>query len=625
MMNLLPPVEKVTFNQGFLELKDPIKYCFLDDLVNVFIQFTKNVEKAESQEDADIIFCLNKELSSQSYAIRVDEKIIIEYSSDASCFYAVQTLKNYINNNKIRKMEIFDKPKLELRGFMLDISRNKVAKVSEIKKLIDLMAELKMNHLELYVEGFSFGYKSFSKYLEDEGYISLDEYLELEKYANDRFIDFVPNQNGFGHMTDWLKQDEFKDLAVCPNGIDLWGRHRIPSTLNPLDPKSLELVKKMYDDMLPYTKSKYFNMNFDEPFELGHGYTEGMNREDVYVDFVNKVYEKVKKHNKTPLMWGDVLVRHDDKWDKLPDDIIFIDWGYDANYPFSKHAKRLSEKNVSFVLASGTCSWSSFAGRYIDWYENIKNSVDAAYEYHGLGVIVTDWGDFGHLQFFNASLAPIIFMGLYSWSHKEGLILNINDALTEYLHDESGILSEIMLDLNNYYRFDTGYAGNGTKTFYRFMWASVAKDDCEKVNMTPFAYYVSKVGMNALSKNKFKVLENFYTSKLKDINLVKSKNKEIKLILSELKQTILILRMIDHFSMSINEDLTDEERLKYLGFVISNKDKYLQKQRELWLKRNKKGGLETSLKCLTDFFDTVENIRSSIMTKQIIFNEKRKQ
>ena len=72
-------------------------------------------------------------------------------------------------------------------------------------------------------------------------------------------------------MAPWLALDEFKDLAECPEGIYLWGTHRAPSTLNPLDERSLELISRMYQDMLPISNSKYFNMNFDEPFELGKG------------------------------------------------------------------------------------------------------------------------------------------------------------------------------------------------------------------------------------------------------------------------------------------------------------------------------------------------------------------
>lgn len=624
MLNLFPSVEKVNKIIGDYNFNKPIKYLFLEKKVNVFINFDKNVEFLEtnSVEKADVIYKLNSAIASQNYYIKIDEKVNIEYGDAAGAFYATQTLVHYIkvseNSYSIPKMEIFDGPKTKVRGFMLDISRNKVAKVLEIKKLIDLMTQLKMNHLELYVEGFSFEYKSFAKYLEKDGYISVDEYLELEKYANERFIDLVPNQNGFGHMADWLEKDEFKDLAVCPGGINLWGRLREPSTLNPLNEGSIELVKKMYKDMLTISNSKYFNMNFDEPFELGHGLTEGMNREDLYLDYMNKAYEEVKKYNKIPLMWGDVLVRHDDKWDRIPKDMIFIDWGYDANYSFAKHAEKLHEKNVAFMCAPGTCSWSSFFGRYIDWYENIKNAVDAVYDYKGEGVILTDWGDFGHLQFWNVSLAPIIFMGMYSWNHKEGTILNVRDALNEYLYKSSqneGILADIIIDLSNYYRFDTGYSSNGTKSFYRFMWASVAPSDAKKTGVSPYEYYVSKIGLNALPLKKYEILEKFFDSKLEELKYVDVCNDEIKLVCEEIKQTIKLLRIINHFSVAINDYMSLEEKTKYLDYCLECKDEYLANQEKVWLSRNKFGGFTKSKKRLTDFFETIADVKLFLMKR----------
>ena len=62
----------------------------------------------------------------------------------------------------------------------------------------------------------------FERYLEDDGYISVEEY-RTEEYARDRFVDLVPNQNGFGHMTKWLEKEEFKDLAEMPRDIPLGG------------------------------------------------------------------------------------------------------------------------------------------------------------------------------------------------------------------------------------------------------------------------------------------------------------------------------------------------------------------------------------------------------------------
>lgn len=45
-------------------------------------------------------------------------------------------------------------------------------------------------------------------------------------------------------MSDWLAQDEYKKLAECEDGFDIWGSHRAPSTLDPTNEESVNLVKK---------------------------------------------------------------------------------------------------------------------------------------------------------------------------------------------------------------------------------------------------------------------------------------------------------------------------------------------------------------------------------------------
>ena len=69
----------------------------------------------------------------------------------------------------------------------------------------------------------------------------------------------------------WLATDEFKDLAECPNGYKALGLMSMKGTLDPSDPRSIELVTRMTDDLLPNFTSQYYNVNLDEPLELGLG------------------------------------------------------------------------------------------------------------------------------------------------------------------------------------------------------------------------------------------------------------------------------------------------------------------------------------------------------------------
>lgn len=606
MYKIFPNVKTQFLKEGFFAFTEEISIFFEEELVNVFNYLSNFLAiKQENSEKAAIKFIKDETLNFEAYKINVDAcGIKIYYSKENGAFYASVTLKQILNqsNGKIRCLEIFDEPDLKIRGFMMDISRDKVPTVETIKHVIDLISEVKMNHFELYVEGFSFGYPSFSEFLKENNYISISEYQEIEKYANSKMIDLVPNQNGFGHMTKWLETEEYKDLAEVPEGIFLWGRQRKASTLNPLDPRSLELVKKMYEDMLPISNSKYFNMNFDEPFELGKGKSkEAVEKEglgNVYIDFALKAYDEVKKYGKIPMIWGDVLINHPELLHRLPSDMLFIDWGYDANYPFKTHLQKLSELKIKFLAAPATTSWCSFLGRTLDWVENIQNACIYTHMYGGEGVLLTDWGDFGHLQFLPISYAPIVYAGLLSWRVKEGTILMLADYLNKYVFSDSKkLMANTIMDFGNYYKYYNEYRGNGTVAFYIFMWATYAAIENDSIN-----YFIERNKSSILSKEQYELMEKFLNFKETELDLVDMKIEDASLIKDELKQSSRLVKMINKLIYAFNDNLSKDEKVKLLEEILENKDNFINEQKRLWLARNKYSDLDTSIGYLERFF-----------------------
>lgn len=605
MYRLFPNVKLLQLKDGFFSLEQERVVFFHEDLVNVFNYLKTFTEiKIGSDSDATLKFIKDNNLEEEAYRIVVEENgIKVFYRTEKGAFYATVTLKQIVlqAGGKIRCLELFDEPDLKIRGFMMDISRDKVPTIDTIKHIIDLMCEVKMNHLELYVEGFSFGYPSFKNYLKENNYISAEEYQEIEDYALKHMIDLVPNQNGFGHMAKWLEQDEFKDLAEVPEGIFLWGRQRKASTLNPLDPKSLELVKQLYADMLPISKSKYFNMNFDEPFELGKGKSKEVVEKEglgnVYIDFALKAYEEIKKYNKTPMIWGDVLMHHPELLHRLPEDILFIDWGYDANYPFNKHLKQLSDLKIKFLAAPATTSWCSFLGRTNDWWENIQNACVYTHMYGGEGVIVTDWGDFGHLQFLPISYAPLIFCGLMTWRVKEGTFFTLHEYLNKFIFkDSKKIMADVVFELGNYYRYYNDYRSNGTVAFHTFMWATYAVNESD-----PYNYYHERTKHSILSKEKYELMMRFLDERVYELSLADMQTSDGELIKAELKQSVFLVKLINKLNYSFNDKLTKDERIALLEEIVGSREKLINEQTKLWLARNKYSDLDESIGYLERF------------------------
>lgn len=535
-----------------------------------------------SDDSSQTILEIRQDLSIENeeeyHLIIQEDRIQIISKTEKAAFYGLVTLKQLQSEQIIETQDIKDKPDLEVRGLMLDISRAKVLNVSSIKKIIDLIAELKYNHLELYVEGFSYEYKNIKEALADKNYLTQEEYLEVEKYAIEKYIDFVPNQNGFGHMSDWLALDKFKELAECPDGFEIWGSKRPPSTLDPTNPKSFELVKQMYEEMIPFTKSKYFNMNFDEPYELGHGKSKQeclkTSTEDVYIEYLEKLANVVRKYNKTPMIWGDVLVKHPDKISKLSKDIVFIDWGYNKAYDFVNHAKMLEELKVKYLLAPGTSTWSSITGRFIDMKETIENSTCSSKKYHGLGILLTDWGDMGHLQYLPSSYLGFIYGAMLLWS--SGTIEDAEKYLAIILNDET--LAKVIVELSHYHELEGEYRDYGTRLFASIMWAEHGRRQDDKVN-----FFLNRMKSNIISYEAVQKLHDLF---IQEKN--KLQNAKECLEKDEIKNAILLLETL----LAINERLHSYLDNCIVNFdePIKNLEKYLENHKKLWLARNIKEG-----------------------------------
>jgi len=539
--------------------------------------------------------------SREAYRLEISPSgIFIACSTDQAAFWAVTTLSQIIKQSGSKALpclEIEDAPALSIRGYMLDISRDKIPLKGDLLRLIDLLSALKYNHLELYVEGFSFFYPSFAS-LYGTGATPLrpEEYLEIEKYCASRGIDCVPSHNTFGHMTAWLARPEFHGLANSPEGMMMWGMMRPASTLNPLDPKSLDLVKTYTADVLKISCSPFFNLNMDEPYELGTGKTAKKVAEvggaKVFLDYFKVLYGHVKSYHKTPMIWGDFLLHHPEAIAELPKDTIFIDWGYDMDYPFMEHAETLASMNVRFMLAPGTCSWNSITGRTQDMLETIHQSTTAAIRYRGLGVLLTDWGDNGHVQPATISLPAIVYGGIELWSAPSGAYRLMVDYLNDVVfEDASQQMAEILLDLGRYARHHPDYHHNATPIADAFMAAYAATQ-----TPTPGATYLAMLAAHAWAEPKR------YQNLILDISNIEKRLKTVKLSghenkarLIELKEAIELLKT---FIMSIavaGPRWSPAKKKALVKDLMKQWPKRIANHQKIWKSHNRPEGLQDSL------------------------------
>lgn len=324
----------------------------------------------------------------------------------------------------------------DVRGYMLDVSRDKVPTMATMSLLVDILEKCGYNQLQLYFE-HAFAYSGHNAVWKDASPFTAEEIRTLDAYCSMKGIELVANQNCFGHLERWLRLPEYNHLAELPKGgapLPWGGFKKDPTTLCPTDPRSLEFVDGLLSDLLPNFSSGFVNIGCDETFDLlGKGRSaeevEKKGEGRVYLEFLCKVAELVRKRGLRPMFWGDMILRHPELVPELPKDLIALDWGYEGNHPFMEEAAKFKAAGLDFYVCPGTSAWNSLCGRVENMRENLQ-AAEAAGRVHGAkGYLVTDWGDGGHWQPLAASLPGIILGGAFAVNGAKAAKMDLEESL----------------------------------------------------------------------------------------------------------------------------------------------------------------------------------------------------
>jgi len=566
----------------------------LSDLAGVHLSIVVGDRAAHKKV---IVFSRVDGIADQGYVLSVSQQgISIRYSAISGAFYATRTLKQIARQcgKLLPAMEIQDEPDFPARGFMVDISRDKIPTMETLYKIVDLMADVKLNHLELYIEGAPFAYASYPFMWESETPITGEEILDLDRYCKERFIDLVPNQNSFGHMAQWLTDKRFNHLAECPDGFDFYWGPMPPSTLNPLDPGSIELVANLYDDLLPYFSSNLFNVGCDETFELGKGKSKDACEEKgvgrVYLEYLLKIHKLVSERGKRMMFWGDIIGHYPDLVPKLPSDVIALEWGYEGDHPFDSKCRMFKDAGVSFYVCPGTSSWNSISGRTDNMKQNLLNAARNGLASGAIGFLNTDWGDNGHWQYLPVSYAGLMYGAAVSWACEQNQDVDLAKCLDRFVFlDRNEVMGKFALDLGNYYLLQGIRTGNTTVIF------SILNSN---LNDTRSLHGVTR---EALVKTRA------YVDELEQrLSWAQMECEDAQLVEDEFRNAIRFIRHGVDLGLA-KMDLPNIEKTKLLQMMDDIKC-IITNHRQLWLRRNRPGGLDRSTRRLEQLMKQYEQI-----------------
>ena len=372
----------------------------------------------------DIFLTVETQLQEQAYELTIEETgIRIAGGDGAGVLYGVESLCQMLEQcgGSLPCCHLKDAPDMLYRGYYFDQTRGRVLKLEELKKIADRMCRYKLNQLQLYVE-HTYLFRDFSEMWRDQTPLTAEEILEFDRYCRERHIELVPSLASFGHLCELLSTRTYGELCEMENSwqapFSFLNRMRY-HTINVSDDRSLPLIKSMITEYMSLFSSDKFNLCADETFCLGkyksRALAEELGVHRLYVDYVKELAEFLVDKGKIPMFWGDIIWKSPELLKELPESMICLNWGYAPDQRENETAA-IATAGATQYLCPGVCGWNQWANLIENSYKNITRMCGYAKKYHGIGILNTDWGDFGHVNDPAFSVPGMIYGAAFSWN-----------------------------------------------------------------------------------------------------------------------------------------------------------------------------------------------------------------
>lgn len=417
----------------------------------------------------DITLTLDPAQEAAHYTLTVTpEGVTLAAGDDEALCNGVQTLIQYTETHGalLPALYVEDWPDLLNRGYYQDCSRGRVPKMSYLKRVADLLCRYKINQWQLYIE-HTYLFRDLSEAWRDDTPLTADDILELDAYCAARHIELVPSLSTFGHMYKILSTKTCCDLCELPDSEKIpfsysyAGWHH---TLNASDPNVVEFVKKLIDEYRPLFRSNKFNICADETFDLGKGRSKALADElgekTLYVRHVKALCEYLVSQGCTPMFWGDIMWRFPQSCAELPKETICLNWGYLPNQR-ENEIRDIAASGITQYACPGVCAWNRWVPLYRYAYSNIRVMCGHAHKYGAIGLLNTDWGDYGHINDPRLTFAGILYGSAFGWDARPVEMEELNEAVSRIGYgDTSGKLMDAMTDMSDHEIFDWQHAVN---------------------------------------------------------------------------------------------------------------------------------------------------------------------
>jgi len=523
----------------------------------------------------------------QAYKITIKPNVIlVEGNEEIGLFYGVQSLLQLakpVFGNKLQLPigTIVDWPDLELRFIHWDTKHHR-DKMETLKRYLDWSAYFKINAIAFEIED-KYEYPSHPIIGSPDAFTK-EEMQELTKYAQDRFIQLVPNVQAPAHMAFVLKHKEFEHLKADEES-------NFQACM--CDEEAMDLIFDMYQDMIDATPGvDYFFVSTDEVYYAGicnkckDEYTIE-NRSLAWAKYLSRVTKWMEKRNRKVLAWVEypLLPEH---ISKVPNSVIDAIMGSHKNPTWVENETKNGIKQLSYSSMQGAeyLFPNYFAtdyrnrkinGRLYDAYVDIKNrEADGA---KLIGTFAAAWDDAGlHNETFWLGWATVT---QYGWTKNTPTLLqNIVDFMDVFYGYDSPDMISVFKQIQEGARFyedlwDTNIVSKERKRGY---------GNSEGKGVGAEFYDLQIQAPPLPSPKDLSIKPNFrakYESKIKEASLLLKKNELLTLQLvqnitrvrhnSYNLEVLLSIASLERYTMNTVVNLAKVE--DYLVAASKSKDK----------------------------------------------------
>ena len=383
-------------------------------------------------------------------------RVTVAAGDDEALCNGVQTLRQLIEGEgaALPAQQIEDWPDMAHRGYYFDCSRGRVPKLSYLKQVADRLCRYKINEWQLYIE-HTYLFENLSEAWRDDTPLTAQEILELDDYCAARHIELVPSLSTFGHMYKILSTKTCCDLCELPDSEKIpfsytyAGAHH---TLNVSHPDALGFVIGLIDEYRPLFRTNKFNICDDETFDLAKGRSKALAEAEggaraLYVRHVKALCEHIVAQGGIPMFWGDIMWRFPESCRELPKETICLNWGYLPDQR-ENEIRDIAASGITQYACPGCCGWNQWMPLLDYAYRNNRVMCRHARKYGAIGLLNTDWGDYGHINDPRLTVPGQLYGAAFAWNADEIPFEEINEAVSrlEY-RDASGRLVGAMAAL----------------------------------------------------------------------------------------------------------------------------------------------------------------------------------